>query len=63
MKVLKILGNIFFPILLIAAITVYTYRGLTEANFFWIPGVILIVAILFNWYLFRKHIAKGKNNE
>ncbi|MDD3184993.1 MAG: hypothetical protein PHD70_13110 [Anaerostipes sp.] len=54
MKSIKTIGNFFFFALILAVVVVYAYGIITVKDFFWLPGIILIVSISVSWYFFRR---------
>ncbi|MDD4370103.1 MAG: hypothetical protein ACOX1S_10160 [Anaerostipes sp.] len=59
MKLIKMIGNFFFFVLILATVVVYAHGIITVKDFFWFPGLVFIVSISISWYFFRKKFFKG----
>lgn len=54
-KIFLIISNIITVILLLIVIVMYAIN----ATKIWIPGIILFISIIWNWYMTRRYL-KGK---
>lgn len=63
MKKGEILIDVFFVILLLLAVMINIVSYLAGNTFIWIPGILMVLGLIFNWLLIRKEFNKKREEK